>query len=46
MVVRFRINATGETVTKFFASPYLVEKFIRKLQFSKKVTLISYGKPY
>lgn len=46
MIVRFRVNATGVVVEKFIPSYYQAEKFVHKLEHSKKCTLLSYGKPY
>lgn len=46
MIVRFMVNATGAVVEKFIPSYYIAEKFVRKLRYSKKCTLLSYGKPY
>lgn len=44
MVVRFMINETRVVVEKTIQSVYEAEKFIRKLRYSKKLTLLSYSK--
>jgi len=46
MRVRFMVNATGAIVEKVIYSYYIAEKFIRKVEHSKKLTLLSYGKVY
>lgn len=40
--VTFIVKSSGEKVTRGFASPYLAQKFINKLKYSKKCSLISY----
>lgn len=42
MEVKFLVNATGEVVTKRFDSRYFGEQFVRKLRYSKKLTLVSF----
>lgn len=41
MLIEFIINATGQTVQRFFASHYYAERFMRKLKYSKKLTFVS-----
>lgn len=40
--VRFIENATGEWLVKSFHSEYLAKKFVNKLRYSKRCTLVSY----
>ena len=40
--VYFLINSTKEHLVRSFDSLYLAKKFVNKLRFSKKCTLISY----
>lgn len=42
MEVTFQINETGRVVTKRFDSRYFGEQFVRKVKFSKKLTLIGF----
>lgn len=39
--VTFIVNETKAVVTKTFSSPYQCRKFVNKLYYSKKLTLIS-----
>lgn len=39
--VYFLVNATKEKLVRSFDSLYLAEKFVNKLRFSKRCTLIS-----
>lgn len=43
MKVTFIVNKTGRTVEKSFPSPYIAEKFIRKIKYSKKITYVGYS---
>lgn len=40
--VTFIVKESGQKVTKEFESAYLCRKFINKLRFSKRLTLVSY----
>ena len=40
--VTFIVNATGARLTRVFDSEYLARRFVNKLRFSKKCTLVSY----
>lgn len=42
MEVTFQIKETGRIVTKQFDSRYLGEQFVRKLKYSKKLTLVGF----
>ncbi len=42
MEVTFLIKQTGKVVTKLFESRYLGEKFVKKLRYSKKLTLVGF----
>lgn len=44
MFIKYMINATGVVVEKTIHSVYEAEKFLQKLKYSKKCTLLSYGK--
>lgn len=44
MVVKYMIKATGVVVEKTIESYYEAQKFIRRLQYSKKCTLLSFWK--
>lgn len=39
--VTFLVNATGARLTRSFDSEYLARKFVNKLKFSKRCTLLS-----
>ena len=43
MKVTFIVNKTGQTVERVFPSPYIAEKFIRKIKHSKKVRYVGYS---
>lgn len=38
------LNKNGEKFSKIFYSEYLYNKFLRKVKYSKTLTLISYGR--
>jgi hypothetical protein len=40
--VTFVVNATKTRVTRKFSSPYLARKFVNKLRYSKRCTLLAY----
>ena len=40
--VTFIINETGEKLTRSFETEYLARKFVNKLKYSKRCTLVSY----
>lgn len=40
--VTFLVNATEARVTRRFDSPYLARKFVNKLRYSKRCTLLAY----
>lgn len=40
--VTFIVNATREKLTRSFDSEYLAYKFVNKLRYSKRCTLVSY----
>lgn len=40
--VIFLVNATKTRVTRKFSSPYLARKFVNKLRYSKRCTLLAY----
>ena len=40
--VIFLVNATKTQVTRKFSSPYLARKFVNKLRYSKRCTLVVY----
>ena len=42
MEVTFQVKETGKIVTKRFDSRYLGEQFVKKLRFSKKLTLLGF----
>ena len=42
MEVTFMVKETGRIVTKRFDSRYLGEQFVRKVRYSKKLTLVGY----
>lgn len=42
----FTVLATGEVKERAFNSPYLAEQFIRKIERSPKLRLVSIGKMY
>lgn len=44
--VCFAVLATGEVKERVFNSPYLAEQFIRKVEHSSKLRLVSIGKMY
>ena len=44
MIIRYMVNASGVVVEKIIYSYYQAEKLVRKLKYSKKCTLLSYGK--
>ena len=39
--VRFLVKATGQVVEKTFREHYLCQKFVNKLKYSKKCSVIS-----
>lgn len=44
MRIRFKVNASGAIVEKVIYSYYIAKKFLHKVEHSKKLTLLSYGK--
>lgn len=38
------LNEKGEKFKKKFNSPYLFNKFLQKVKYSKKLTILSYSK--
>lgn len=44
MRIHFMVNATGKIVEKIIPSYYEAQKFLNRLKYSKKCTLIAYGK--
>lgn len=42
MEVTFKVKETGRIVTKHFDSRYLGEQFVRKVRYSKKLTLVGF----
>lgn len=40
--VTFIVNETKARVTRRFDSPYLARKFVNKLRYSKRCTLLAY----
>lgn len=40
--VTFIVNETGEKLIKSFDSEFLARKFVNKLRYSKRCTLVSY----
>lgn len=40
--VTYRVNATKKVLTRSFDSLYFARKFVNKLKYSKRCTLISY----
>lgn len=43
MTVTFIVNESGKKCQKKFPSPYIAEKFIKKIKFSKKITYVGYS---
>lgn len=44
MLIKYMVNESGTMVEKFIPSYFKAEKLIRKLEHSKRCTLLSYGK--
>lgn len=40
--VTYTVNATKDKLTRGFPSPFEARKFVNKLKFSKRCTLVSY----